>query len=147
MNRKWLFAAALGAVIVTGVSSPALADDYCASPYAGLNVYVGGGYSHGNGGYGYVRQYDSYNGGYGYQGNYGYQGDYGYEGNYGYQGNYGHGGYPQTRYQYSQPYYQDGYGRQGYGATVHEDHIRTTFKPFPFPRIEKRVVHHEHPIY
>ena len=151
MNRKWLFAGALASVVMLGASSRALADDYCARPDSRQNVYVDGYSSHGDAGYGYTRPYDSYDGGYSYEGNYGAR----YDGP-------RYDGYPQTQYPYSQPYYQDGYGRQGYGygrqgygygrqgyggGTVHEDHIRTSFKPFPFPHIDKRVVHHEHPVY
>ena len=137
MNRKWLFAGALGAVMVLGASAPVLADDYCARPYSRQNVYVDRGYSHETDGYGYAREYNSYDdGGYSHEGNYSRQ-----------YARPGYRGYPQSQYRFSRPYDQDGYGREGYGATVHEDHIRTTFKPFPFPHIDKRVVHHEHPVY
>jgi hypothetical protein len=69
-------------------------------------------------------------------------------------------GYPQQPYSqqgYTQPYSQYGYtqqpysphygnGYQGYGTgVVHEDHIRTTFSPLPFPHFDKRIIHHYHP--
>jgi len=136
MNRKWLFAGALAAAIV-GASSPALADDDCAGPYSRQDVYLDRDFSYGSGGYGYTQPYDSYDREYSYEGNYAPR----YDGP-------RYGGYPQTGYPYSRPYYENRGGRHGYGGrTVHEDHTRTTFKPFPFPRIEKRVVHHEHPAY
>ncbi|MDQ2978580.1 MAG: hypothetical protein M3R62_05130 [Acidobacteriota bacterium] len=136
MNRtKWLFAGALAAAIVLGVSSPALADDYCARSYSRQNVYAD---PYGiSDPYGDTRPHDSYRGGYSYQGNY----DPRYDGS-------RYGDYPQTQYRNSRPYYDDGYGRQGYdGGTVHEDHSRSTFRLFPFPHVDKRVVHHQHPAY
>ena len=166
MNRKWLFAGALAAAVVMGVASPALADDYCASPYSRPSVSVDLGVGYGSEGYGYTRPYDSYRGsdysrpydsyqGHGYSRPYdSYQG-HGYSRPYdSYQGH----GYsrPYDSYDrgysydgnYGGRYYGDGYGRRGYGGrTVHEDHIRTTFNPFPLPHIDKRVVHHQHPAY
>ncbi len=146
MKRKWF---ALAPALVVGFGafafpSQARADDYCASPYTQQQVYVDG-YAQG---YGYARPYEQH----------GYARPYERPGTYD-QGGYGYDRPYQRPYreQYSQPYssydrddygYGYGYGAPTYGgATVHEDHIRTTFRLFPFPHIDKRVVHHHHPVY
>src|SRR5260370_14463562 len=96
MNRKWLFAGALSAVIVLGVSSPAMADEYCVRSDSRQNVYLDRYSSYGSEGYGYTRPYDSYDRAYAYEGNY----DTRYAGP-------GYGYYPETHSRYSRPYYQD----------------------------------------
>ncbi len=151
MKTKWF---ALAPALVAGfgafaLSSPARGQDaFCSSPYQ-QQVYVDGYASGGYGGYGYARPYQHQ----------GYARPYGHSGSYG-QG-YGYARPYQQPYRegYSRRYssydgegygdqaYGDGYGSGYGGQTVHEDHVRTTLRLFPFPHIDKRIVHHEHPIY
>ncbi len=148
MKKKW-FALAPALVVGFGafaISSTAKAQEaYCSSPYQQQQVYSDG---YASGGYGYARPYEHQ----------------GYSRQYGHSGSYGQGyGYARP---YQQPYregysrryssydgqgygdqYGDGYGSGYGGQTVHEDHVRTTLRLFPFPHIDKTIVHHEHPIY
>lgn len=139
--------------LVLAFASTALAHDPCTRANPHQNVYGNGYGTYGDGANDYARPYDGRS--------YGSDGPYGD----GY-GSYGHGanGYarPYDEYQpydggsrhgYSRPYSsspRDGYGYDGYGYRsdgygYREDHVRTSFKPFPFPHFEKRIVRHYHP--
>ncbi|MDQ2870511.1 MAG: hypothetical protein M3S32_07210 [Acidobacteriota bacterium] len=154
MKTKWF---ALAPALVAGfgafaLSSPARGQDaYCSSPYQQQQVYVDG---YASGGYGYARPYEhqGYSRPYGHSGSYG-QG-YGYARPYqqpyreGYSRRYSsYDGQGYGDQAYGDQAYGDGYGSGYGGQTVHEDHGRTTLRLFPFPHIDKRIVHHEHPIY
>ena len=147
------------------LASPALAHDpYCARPSDHQVVYDNdyGFYAYDNGDYGrpygddhpyaqygYAQQPDSRYGrarqpyshdGYGQQG---YSHD-GYQRRYSPDYRYGQQGYSRDGYQ--RPYSSDyGNGSRGDERGYSEDHVRTTFNPFPLPHFDKRIIRHYHP--
>ena len=158
MKRNWLRAVPALAIGLTALAlaSPALAHDpNCTRSHSQQDVYADEYRSDGYGTDGYARPYgdDRPYAQYGYQ-----QQPYSQEG---YTQPYSQYGYtqPYSRYGHAQSYSQYGYrqrpysphygnGYQGYGnRVVHEDHIRTTFNPFPLPHLDKRIIHHQHPSY
>ena len=152
MKRKWLFGGTLAVGIVAmGLSSAALADDRYCTRRSQQNAYADPRQD------AYVDRYADY-------GNEAYGSGHPYvpsdEGRYSREGRYGspYDGYPDTQYRHSRPdsrygrddsgYGRDGYRGRGYGSgVVHEDHIRSTFRLFPFPHVDKTIVHHAHPTY
>ena len=151
MKSKWLRAVtALGlGLTALALASPVLArDPYC----AGSSDHQVG-YDNGDPSYGYDNEnYERLDGDeytqYGHA-----QQPYSHYG-YGQQGYYGQAqqrGYP--HYGYRRPHasgygdsYRNGYrnGYRGNERGYYEDHVRTTFNPFPLPHIEKRIIHHYH---
>jgi hypothetical protein len=153
----------LWALVSTGalfwLAQPASAQVYvdhsCSRPNAAgsYGYYGDGGYApsydyglYGNApqpyAYGQDRPYESQDG-------YAPYSEYGYSNQYGNSRGYGHpyaydqyGAYP---YGYSGRRHSDGFNRYATPYGIHEDHVRRRLSLFPFPHIERRVVHHTHP--